>query len=153
MEGWMETCAVRRAGGPAASTRPTTRPPSPLTARNLRLIGLENIPANCWLRSHVHAQLHGTRPSERRAAEERALEQVLLVEHIVDVQLGPNDHTAEGKGVSDASVQNEIWIDVVQLVEIEQAGALRGIGAVVRNQARPVDAGCGSIEAVGRVHD
>src|SRR6266480_3106171 len=98
------------------------------------------------------SQLHGAGPSERRAAEKRAFQQVLLVQHVVDVHLGPNDDTAEGKRVPNASVQNEVWPDVVKLVEIKQAGALRGIGAVVRNQARSVDAGGGRVEALGRVY-
>src|SRR2546422_820773 len=51
------------------------------------------LPASCS-GPDVHPQLQAAGPPHRRAAEERALEQILVVEDVVHVQLGPNHHVA-----------------------------------------------------------
>src|SRR5437773_2714452 len=99
------------------------------------------LPASCS-GPDVHPQLHAAGPPHRRAAEERALEEILVVEHVVHVQLRPNHHVADRPGVPGAGVEDEVRRYVVRLVEVEQAGPVRRVRRVRIDQSRPVDPGC-----------
>src|SRR5947207_2713158 len=68
--------------------------------------------------SDVHPQLHAAWPTERRTAEERALQQVLFVEHVFHVDLGPKDRSAHRERVPGARVQNEVRRHLDRLVEV-----------------------------------
>ena len=77
----------------------------------------------------VHSELKLSRSSHRCSAEERALQQILLVEDVIDVKLGTNKGPSESKRKSGASVQNETWLHLDALVEIEESGAVGTIAA------------------------
>src|SRR6266567_5588385 len=68
--------------------------------------------------SDVHPQLHAAWPTERRTAEERALQQVLFVEHVFHVDLGPKDRSAHRERVPGARVQNDVRRHLDRLVEV-----------------------------------
>src|SRR5213594_2527022 len=51
------------------------------------------------LHPDVQPYLHAARPADGGATEERALQQVLVVEHILDVQLGPQHRAAHHQRV------------------------------------------------------
>src|SRR3989454_879623 len=65
------------------------------------------LPASCS-GPDVHPQLHAAGPPHRRATKERALQEILVVEHVVDVQLRPNHDVADRPGVPRAGVEDEV---------------------------------------------
>src|SRR6266852_2694095 len=100
------------------------------------------MPGNARLLRDVQPELKLSWSSHRRSTEKSALQQVLLVEDIVDVELGTNQCAAEGKGESGASIQNEAGLHLDALVEIEETGAVgtittRGIHAI--GEARAIN--------------
>src|SRR5207245_3146307 len=86
------------------------------------------------------------------AAEERDLEEILLVEPVLDVDLGPEDCPADGERVPGARVQNEARRHLDRLVEVEQAGPVRRIGVRAVRESTSIDAGRREVEAMGGIH-
>src|SRR5438445_1123636 len=64
------------------------------------------LPASCS-GPDVHPQLHAAGPPHRRATKERALQEILVVEHVVDVELRPNHDVADRPGVPGAGAEDE----------------------------------------------
>src|SRR5947208_2433136 len=83
--------------------------------------------------AEVQAELDAARPTHGCAAEERALQQILLVEHVVDEELRAQHRASEDERIAQARVEDRARWDVDPLVEVEQT---RAVAAV----------------AVGRVH-
>src|SRR3989475_9421235 len=65
------------------------------------------LPASCS-GPDVHPQLHAAGPPHRRATKERALQEILVVEHVVDVQLRPNHDVADRQSIPGAGVEDEV---------------------------------------------
>src|SRR5436309_11284666 len=103
--------------------------------------------------SDVHPQLYAAWPTERRTAEERALQQVLFVEHIFDVDLGPKDRSAHRERVPGARVQNEARRHLDRLVEVQEAGPVRRVGVRAVRESTSIRTGRREVEAAGRIHD
>src|SRR5207253_2126740 len=103
--------------------------------------------------SDVHPQLYAAWPTERRTAEERALQQVLFVEDVFDVDLGPKDRSAHRERVPGARVQNETGWHFDRLVEVQEAGPVRRVGVRAVRESTSIGTGRGEVEAAGRIHD
>src|SRR5207244_9577073 len=74
---------------------PTTSAGAPRGAASCPTSALA-FPGSCS-RSDVDPQLHAAWPPHRRATKERALQEILVVQHVVDVELRPNHDVAEDR--------------------------------------------------------
>src|SRR3989442_8112170 len=101
----------------------------------------------------VHPQLYAPRPPEGSAAEKRALQEVLLVEHVLDVDLGSEDRPADGERVPGARVQNEAGRHLDRLVEVEETGSVGRVRVCTVGQAAAVRAGRGEVKSARREHN
>src|SRR2546422_11238066 len=97
-------------------------PHRPLTLHNTRLrAGTPRRGSG----SDVHPELYAARPPERCAAEERPLQEILLLQPVIDVDLGPEDCHAGGEPLTGARRQNRARPHLARLVAVQQAGPAR----------------------------
>src|SRR6266850_3246789 len=99
----------------------------------------------------IDPELQAPRPPERRSTEECALQQVILVEYVVDIQLWANDRAADGERVPDTRIDDDVRIHVDVLVEVEQAPSIRRIRIGSVGETGPIDARRGQVESATRV--
>src|SRR2546423_7378008 len=106
------------------------------------------------LDAEVEAELNAARASGGSAAEERALQEVLLVEDVVDVNLGPQHGRAGNERISGAEVEDRTRIYFDAAVEIEKPGTVAAI-AVSRTdtirQPAAVSSRGAEVQAIDRV--
>src|SRR5258708_21660746 len=89
---------------------------------------------------HVEAYLNAAGPAEGRTTEERALQQIIMVQDVFYVHLRPEDGATHHERITGARVQNEARVDLDGLVEIEQARAVRRVRIRAVSETRAVDA-------------
>src|SRR5207249_7217663 len=74
-----------------------------------------------------HPKLNAARPADGRAAEERTLEQIRLVEEVLDVDLWPHDRITSHPRVAGAQIGDRARAHLDALVEVEQPRAVRTV--------------------------
>src|SRR2546425_7300154 len=93
------------------------------------------------LHPDVQPELHAARPPHGRPAEEHALQQVLVVEHVLDVDLGSHDLRADDQRVPRARVEDEARLHLDRPVEVEEPGSVGRVGTIAVGEAGAVDGG------------
>src|SRR5438874_5940858 len=106
------------------------------------------------LDAEVEAELNAARASGGSAAEERALQQVLLVEDVVDVNLGSQHGRAGNERISGAEVEDRTRIYFDATVEVEEARAVAAVAGIridTIRQSTAVGSRGAEVQAVDRV--
>src|SRR5438045_1099949 len=106
------------------------------------------------LDAEVEAELNAARASRGSAAEERAFQEILLVEDVVDVNLGPQHGRAGNERISGAEVEDRTRIYFDATVEVEEARAVAAVAGIRIDTIRQSTAVCSrgaEVQAVDRV--
>ena len=115
------------------------------------VIGITNAHGTLCSGPDGDSQLQAARAAHRRATEERAFQQVLVIEYVVDKQLRANDGAPDRKGVSRARTQNDARIDMRVRVEVEESPPIARVRIVPVGKTTSIDPCGGQIESATRI--